>query len=62
MLLVCFEFHAAYVAPNATFLYLPKSTLKGGFHLNTIFPPLDVTLMGICHSHFKQSKNSIIIL
>lgn len=28
MLLACFEFHAAYVAPNATFFTCPKALLK----------------------------------
>ena len=35
--------------------------IKGGFHLNAIFPPLDIALTEISCSHFKQSKNSIII-
>ena len=30
-------------------------------HLNAIFPPLDMALMEISRSRFKQSKNPIII-
>ena len=35
--------------------------LKGGFNLNVIFPPLDMALMEISRSRFKQSKNSTLI-
>ena len=34
---------------------------KGGINLNAIFPPLDMALMEISRSRFKQSKNSILI-
>ena len=40
---------------------LGEISLKGGFHLNAIFPPLDMALMEISGSRLKQSKNSIII-
>ena len=33
---------------------------KGAIHLNAIFPPLDMALMEISHSRFKQSKHPII--
>ena len=36
--------------------------LKGGLNPNAIFPPLDMGLMGISRSRFKQSKNSMLIL
>ena len=42
----------------------PISTLykfKGGINLNAIFPPLDMALMEISRSRFKQSKNSMLI-
>ena len=35
--------------------------LKGGVNLNPIFPPLDMVLMEISRSHFKQSINSMLI-
>ena len=35
--------------------------LKGGINLNAIFPPLDMALMEISRSRFKQSKNSMLI-
>ena len=38
--------------------------LRGGFNLNAIFrhfPPLDIALMEIYRSRFKQSKNSTLI-
>ena len=38
-----------------------RKLLKGGLHLNAIFPPLDMALMEISRSRFKQSKNPIII-
>ena len=37
-----------------------RRLLKGAIHLNAIFPPLDMALMEISHSRFKQSKNPII--
>ena len=39
-----------------------KLALKGELHLNAIFPPFDMALMEISRSHFKQSKNPVIIL
>ena len=40
----------------------PGDTLfKGGVNLNAIFPPLDMALMQIPRSLFKQSKNSMLI-
>ena len=36
-------------------------TVKGGINLNAIFPPLDMALMEISRSRFKQSKNSMLI-
>ena len=36
-------------------------SFKGGFNLNAIFPPLDMALMEISRSRFKQSKNSTLI-
>ena len=38
-----------------------KEELKGELHLHAIFPPLDMALIEISHSRFKQSKNPIII-
>ena len=38
-----------------------KGGLKGGVNLNAIFPPLDMALMEISRSRFKQSKNSMLI-
>ena len=35
--------------------------VKGGINLNAIFPPLDMALMEISRSRFKQSKNSMLI-
>ena len=35
--------------------------IKGGFYLNAIFPPLDMALMEISRSRFKQSKTSTLI-
>ena len=35
--------------------------IKGGFNLNAIFPPLDMALMKLSRSRFKQSKNSTFI-
>ena len=34
---------------------------KGGINLNAIFPPLDMALMEISRSRFKQSKKSMLI-
>ena len=39
-----------------------QSTIKGELHLNAIFPPLDLALMEISCSCFKELKNPIIIL
>ena len=39
-----------------------QTCIKGAIHLNAIFPPLDMALMEISHSSFKQSKNLIIPL
>ena len=38
-----------------------KKTLKGEVNLNAIFPPLDMALMDISRSRFKQFKNSTLI-
>ena len=35
--------------------------VKGGFYLNAIFPPLDMALMAISRSRFKQSRTSTLI-
>ena len=35
--------------------------LKAGINLNVDFPLLNMGLIEISHSHFKQSKNSILI-
>ena len=35
--------------------------LKGGLNLNVIFASLDMALMEISRSRFKQSKNSMLI-
>ena len=39
----------------------PGLVFKGTIHLNAIFLPLDMALMAISHSRFKQSKNPISI-
>ena len=41
--------------------FLENVRLKGGINLNAIFPPLDMALMEISRSRFKQSKNSMLI-
>ena len=33
------------------------SLIKAGVHLKAVFPPLNLGLMRISHSHFKQFKN-----
>ena len=35
--------------------------LKGGLYLKGLFPPLNLGLMRISRSRFKQSKNSMLI-
>ena len=35
--------------------------LKAGVHLKAVFPPLNLGLMRISRSRFKQSKNSLLI-
>ena len=35
--------------------------VKGGVNLNAIFPPLDMALMEISRSRFKQYKNFMLI-
>ena len=35
-----------------------KTIFKAGYYLNAIFPPLNMALMEISRSHFKQSKNA----
>ena len=40
---------------------LLSCNFKGEFHVNAIFPPLDMALMEISRSRFKQSKNPTII-
>ena len=34
---------------------------KGGLYLKAVFPPLNLCLMGISRSRFKQYKNSMLI-
>ena len=38
-----------------------SAAIKEAIHLNAIFLPLDMALMAISHSRFKQSKTPIII-
>ena len=40
---------------------IARQHVKGGVNLNANFPPLDMALMEISRSRFKQSKNSMLI-
>ena len=40
----------------------PLRVLKTGFYLNAIFTPLNMGLMAISCSRFKQSKNASLII
>ena len=42
-------------------LILEKFIFKAGVHMNAIFSPLNVGLMKISRSRFKQSKNPLLI-
>ena len=35
--------------------------VKAGVHLNVVFPPLNMSLIEIPRSRFKQSRNSLLI-
>ena len=35
--------------------------IKAGVHVNVVFPPLNMGLLDISRSRFKQSKNSMLI-
>ena len=41
--------------------FLEKFIFKAGVHMNAIFSPLNVGLMKISRSRFKQSKNPLLI-
>ena len=46
---------------NFFYTYVPMFLLNAGVHINVIFSPLNVGLMKISRSRFKQSKNPLLI-